>query len=323
MGLNMLLFSGGVQLFENSPALAGAGAAGGTYGGTTAVLGGNAGAAAGSPAAAVNPAAAAGQMALYNQLAGGLAAIETLLGHLNKEEAARQQKVLEQARERFQELAEAEEKYISANIKSRAEALAAVEAMMRELDLTQSQYEAIRDALIAQNVISAAAGQAYAGTWEDLLYGDMAEYGVGYAPVLGNIYFAKKRKEAAASQADTSVNGSVSQKDPDDNEDGDESTADFEKRISRLSPEERVAAVKEKARQVAKDKGLIKDSRLSRLNGRDIYKDPKTGEYYSVDTQHGRFEHLNKRGKHLGEVDFDFNSTKPADTSGGHDIRIK
>lgn len=100
MGLNMLLFSGGVQLFENSPALAGAGAAGGTYGGTTAVLGGNAGAAAGSPAAAVNPAAAAGQMALYNQLAGGLAAMETLLGHLNKEEAARQQKVLEQARER-------------------------------------------------------------------------------------------------------------------------------------------------------------------------------------------------------------------------------
>ena len=202
MGLNMLLFSGGVQLFENSPALAGAGAAGGTYGGTTAVLGGNAGAAAGNPAAAVNPAAAAGQMALYNQLAGGLAAMETLLGHLNKEEAARQQKVLEQARERFQELAEAEEKYISANIKSRAEALAAVEAMMRELDLTQSQYEAIRDALIAQNVISAAAGQAYAGTWEDLLYGDLAEYGVGYAPVLGNIYFAKSwRARAAAKQA--------------------------------------------------------------------------------------------------------------------------
>ena len=133
--------------------------------------------------------------------------METLLGHLNKEEAARQQKVLEQARERFQELAEAEEKYISANIENRAEALAAVEGMMRELELTQSQYEAIRDALIAQNVISAAAGQAYAGAWEDLLYGDLAEYGVGYAPVLGNIYFAKKRKEAAASQAGTASGG--------------------------------------------------------------------------------------------------------------------
>ena len=109
---------------------------------------------------------------------------------------------MEQARERFQELAEAEEKYISANIENRTEALAAVEGMMRELDLTQSQYEAIRDALIAQNVISAAAGQAYAGTWEDLLYGDLAEYGVGYAPVLGNIYFAKSwRARAAAKQA--------------------------------------------------------------------------------------------------------------------------
>ena len=120
---------------------------------------------------------------------------------MNKEEAARQQKVLEQARERFQELAEAEEKYISANIKSRAEALAAVEAMMRELDLTQSQYEAIRDALISQNVISAAAGQAYAGTWEDLLYGDLAEYGVGYAPVLGNIYWAMSKEQRAALRA--------------------------------------------------------------------------------------------------------------------------
>ncbi|MCB5540311.1 colicin E3/pyocin S6 family cytotoxin [[Ruminococcus] lactaris] len=52
-----------------------------------------------------------------------------------------------------------------------------------------------------------------------------------------------------------------------------------------------------------------------------MYKDTKTGEYYSVDTQHGRFEHLNKRGQHLGEVDFDFNPTKEMDTSGRHDIR--
>ena len=102
-----------------------------------------------------------------------------------------------------------------------------------------------------------------------------------------------------------------------------ESTSDFEKRISKLSPEERVAAVKEKARQVAQDNGLIKDSKLSRLNGRDVYKDPISGEYYSLDTQHGRFEHLNKKGKHLGEVDFDFNLTKPADSSGGHNIKIQ
>ena len=59
------------------------------------------------------------------------------------------------------------------------------------------------------------------------------------------------------------------------------------------------------------------------MNGRDIYKDPKTGEYYSVDTQHGRFEHLDKRGNHLGEVNFDFNGTKSADISGGHNINVK
>ena len=82
-----------------------------------------------------------------------------------------------------------------------------------------------------------------------------------------------------------------------------------------------MATVKEKARKVAKEKGLIKDSKLSKLNGRDIYKNSKTGEYYSVDTQHGRFEYLNKRGKHLGEVDFEFKPTKEADISGGHNIR--
>lgn len=82
-------------------------------------------------------------------------------------------------------------------------------------------------------------------------------------------------------------------------------------------------AVKEKARQVAEKNGLVKDSRATKMNGRDIYKDPKTGEYYSVDTQHGRFEYLNKKGKHLGEVDFNFNLTKPADSSGGHNINIK
>jgi len=102
-----------------------------------------------------------------------------------------------------------------------------------------------------------------------------------------------------------------------------ETTAGFEKRISKLPPNERVAAVKEKAKEVAKDNGLVKDSNASKKTGRDVYKDPQTGDLYSVDTQHGRFEHLNKKGKHLGEVDFDFNTTKPADTSGRHDINIK
>jgi len=48
----------------------------------------------------------------------------------------------------------------------------------------------------------------------------------------------------------------------------------------------RVATVSSKAEEVAKNAGLVKDSKLSKINGRDMYKDPKTGDLYSVDTQH-------------------------------------
>lgn len=98
---------------------------------------------------------------------------------------------------------------------------------------------------------------------------------------------------------------------------------DFEKSIVKLSPAERVATVKSKAQEIAKNVGLVKDSKLSKINGRDVYKDPKTGDLYSVDTQHGRFEKTNSKGKHLGEVDFDFKSTKPADPSGNHNLKVK
>src|SRR5699024_3417498 len=97
---------------------------------------------------------------------------------------------------------------------------------------------------------------------------------------------------------------------------------DFEKSLVKLPPAERVAAVKTKSQEVAKNAGLVKDSKLSKINGRDVYKDPKTRELYSVDTQHGRFEKTNKKGKHEGEFDFDFMPTKPADSSGGHDLRV-
>jgi hypothetical protein len=100
------------------------------------------------------------------------------------------------------------------------------------------------------------------------------------------------------------------------------SAKDFEKSLVKLSPAERVATVRSKAQEVANNAGLVKDSKLSKINGRDVYKDPKTGDLYSVDTQHGRFEKSNSQGKHLGEVDFDFKSTKPADTSGSHNLKV-
>ena len=102
-----------------------------------------------------------------------------------------------------------------------------------------------------------------------------------------------------------------------------ETAKEFEERISKLDPNDRSVAIKEKSKQVAKDRGLEKDRKLSKRYNRDIYQDPNTKEYYSLDERHGRFEHLNKRGKHLEEVNFDFIRTKPADPSGGHDINVK
>ncbi|WP_242984784.1 hypothetical protein [Clostridium taeniosporum] len=42
-----------------------------------------------------------------------------------------------------------------------------------------------------------------------------------------------------------------------------------------------------------------------------------------MDSQHDRFEMLNAKGKHQGEVNFDFEQTKPADNSGEHNLKMK
>ena len=61
---------------------------------------------------------------------------------------------------------------------------------------------------------------------------------------------------------------------------------------------------------------------MKKNKGRTIYTD-SDGLNYSLDTQHGRFEILNKKGKHQGEVDFGSRVTKKADTSGKHDLIVK
>ncbi|PXV84119.1 putative cytotoxic protein [Lachnotalea glycerini] len=168
-------------------------------------------------------------------------------------------------------------------------------------------------AVISMSGAGAAAGIPTIAISTDVLITGIAEmaYGISISmTATDNLAGDIKKAQEAAENTDVSKGGS-------------ETVGEFEKRISKMSPNERVAAVKEKASKVAKEKNLVKDSKLSKRNGRDIYKDPKTGEYYAVDSQHGRFEHLNKRGKHIGEVDFDFNSTKSADSSGGHDIYVK
>ncbi len=100
-------------------------------------------------------------------------------------------------------------------------------------------------------------------------------------------------------------------------------TAGFEKRISGMNVNERVATVRTTASDIASQRGWAKDSKLTRINGRDVYYDSSSGNYYALDTQHGRFEVVNKRGKHQGEVNFNLDPTKAADTKGGHDLIMK
>jgi filamentous hemagglutinin len=98
----------------------------------------------------------------------------------------------------------------------------------------------------------------------------------------------------------------------------------FEKSLVGLPPGERVAQVKQTAQSVAVDNGWQKDSQLSRLNDRDVYR-AADGTLYAVDSQHGRFEVVNgKTGAHMGEVTMkDLVPTKSADASGRHDLRLK
>ncbi len=104
---------------------------------------------------------------------------------------------------------------------------------------------------------------------------------------------------------------------------GNQTVAEFEKSLSRMPPGERVAQIKEAANNFSAAYGFTKDGKLSKLNGRDVYKG-QDGNLYALDTQHGRFEVVSsKNGKHIGEVDFNLQKTKPSDKSGGHDLRLK
>jgi hypothetical protein len=86
-----------------------------------------------------------------------------------------------------------------------------------------------------------------------------------------------------------------------------------------------VAHIRQVADARAQELGWIRDRKASKLNdGRVIYYDKSENLYYSLDTQHGRFEVTNARGKHQGEVNFELEPIKNSlDESGGHDIRLK
>ncbi|PJX45137.1 MULTISPECIES: VENN motif pre-toxin domain-containing protein, partial [unclassified Klebsiella] len=98
----------------------------------------------------------------------------------------------------------------------------------------------------------------------------------------------------------------------------------FEKSLVSLPPGERVAIIKQTAPKVAAENGMVKDNRLTQMNGgREVYKD-QDGNLYALDTQHARFEVLTPKGKHLGEVDFSMQKIPNSqDKSGGHNLKVK
>ncbi|KPD02204.1 putative heme utilization/adhesion exoprotein [Moellerella wisconsensis ATCC 35017] len=102
-----------------------------------------------------------------------------------------------------------------------------------------------------------------------------------------------------------------------------QSVGEFEKNLSKLPPRERVAVVKESAPKIAAEHGMIKDNQLTKRNGRDVYRG-QDGYFYALDTQHGRFEVVSSKGKHLGEVDFAMQKIPNSiDKSGGHNLKVK
>jgi filamentous hemagglutinin len=97
----------------------------------------------------------------------------------------------------------------------------------------------------------------------------------------------------------------------------------FESKIAKLPPNEKIAVIKTEAQIAANNLGLVKDNRLSKINNRDVYKG-NDGNYYALDTQHGRWEVTNSKGKHQGEVTLHTLSPKgKQDLSRGHDLIVK
>ena len=98
---------------------------------------------------------------------------------------------------------------------------------------------------------------------------------------------------------------------------------DFEASLFKLPPGERVAIVKQTAAKVVAEHGLIKDSKLTKMNNRDVYRGTD-GNLYALDTQHGRFEVVTLQGKHVMEVNFAMKEIPDSkDKSGGHNLRVK
>src|SRR5690606_13015623 len=98
---------------------------------------------------------------------------------------------------------------------------------------------------------------------------------------------------------------------------------DYYSAVVKLSTQgERIAVQTEVFEQIAKDSGWEKAVNSEKKNhGRTVYKDGN-GTMYSLDSQHGHIELLNKRGKHQGSIKFDGQDTGKGAQS-NHDLKVK
>jgi RHS repeat-associated protein len=77
---------------------------------------------------------------------------------------------------------------------------------------------------------------------------------------------------------------------------------------------EAIAIYKTQAKQIAIKNNWKYEPNISKQQDRTFYSDPETGNLFGLDTENGRFEVHNSRGKHLNEIDFSGRVTKEPDS---------
>ncbi|MBX2910226.1 MAG: hypothetical protein KF706_11405 [Chitinophagales bacterium] len=103
---------------------------------------------------------------------------------------------------------------------------------------------------------------------------------------------------------------------------------EFRELTKKLPANDRIAKFVEAGRDVAKNNGWQKNSKLSKMNDREVFEvldnKGKIDSYRALDTEKGTFEILDKKGRHQGEANFEGIATATkGDNTGGHDIKLK
>jgi cytotoxic len=92
--------------------------------------------------------------------------------------------------------------------------------------------------------------------------------------------------------------------------------------IYALNNNNRNSATREEALKQAEEKGVKKLGVTQ--SGRKIYINKNTGDLYSLDELHNTWEHIDNKGRHLGEVSSDFERLlDSADKTGKHNVDKK